>query len=568
MLDANSKRPFGGPDRESRKMQRVDLEGFAHSKVKLNELFLHWLSLQSSQELITGLLNDVAEGRPLPGIPSACPQSPTASSPTSSPRGLQGAGYSPPPRSPKNFRTHANRSAVDHELMHMGGDGGLRSPPLSPSVLHNRNIARQPLIDSSQVEEKRGRHANSIPTFFVPKVTVISVGQAEMELLQLRQAVAPYGQGMDLANFDVVVQDLWKLPKFFNKTMFERIAQGAEVVTEAQLVQYWRANLQHPDRSVRAFNVIKSTGRNVLTKEDFVPFVDDLMKEHPGLQFLKETPEFQERYGETVVARIFYSVNLHGNGKMTQIEMMNSNLLETMLGVDQQPDINLVNDYFSYEHFYVIYCKFWELDTDHDFLLSRDDLLRYTNHSLTYRVVERIFGGAPRALTSGVPDRMGYEDFIWFLLSEEEKGTTQAIDYWFRCLDMDGDNKLSPPDMLHFYTEQLHRMECMSQEIVSFEDILCQLSDMICPEIQGEITVKDIKACQMAPCFFNTLFNLNKFLAFEQRDPFTARQEQADDMTEWERFARHEYLRLTADEEEGEDLMDDLDADLDYNLYK
>ena len=54
MLDSNSKRPFGGLDRESRKMQRVaafaqsvwfgelawqvDLEGFAHSKVKLNEV--------------------------------------------------------------------------------------------------------------------------------------------------------------------------------------------------------------------------------------------------------------------------------------------------------------------------------------------------------------------------------------------------------------------------------------------------------------------------------------------------------------------------------------------------
>ena len=59
----------------------------------------------------------------------------------------------------------------------------------------------------------------------------------------------------------------------------------------------------------------------------------------------------------------------------------------------------------------------------------------------------------------------------------------------------------------------------------------------------------------MAGNFFNTLFNLNKFLAFEQRDPFINKQEQADDLTEWERFARAEYMRLTADEEEGEDLM-------------
>jgi hypothetical protein len=30
--------------------------------------------------------------------------------------------------------------------------------------------------------------------------------------------------------------------------------------------------------------------------------------------------------------------------------------------VDLEDDINAVTAYFSYEHFYVLYCKFWELD--------------------------------------------------------------------------------------------------------------------------------------------------------------------------------------------------------------
>jgi len=544
-------------------MQRVDLEGYAHSKIKLNELFLHWLSLGASHELIQNLLNDVAHGRPLPGIPTLCPQSP-GGSPTS-PRGAQPSPYSPPPRSPKNFR-NANRT--EHELMQLG-DGPIRSPPLSPGVPPQKHMPRQAL-DHQQVTQVRGRHAHRIPSFFVPKPTTMTASMADMELLQLRQALAPHGQqGMNCQAFASIVQAVWNLPKFFTQPLFTRLSQGALSITEEQVLAFWRAHMQHPDPAARAFAVMKSSDSDVLTPVDLIPFIDELMAEHPGLHFLKETPEFQERYGETVVGRIFYSVNLRGNGKMTLNEMTSSNLLECMLGVDAQPDINLVNDYFSYEHFYVIYCKFWELDTDHDFLLTRDDLLRYANHSLTYRVVERIFCGACRALSSGVEDRMGYEDFIWFLLSEEEKSTGQAVEYWFRCLDMDGDSQLNSADMLHFYTEQLHRMECMAQEIVSFQDILCQLSDMICPAVAGQITIKDIKASQMAGCFFNTLFNLNKFLAYEQRDPFTARQEQSDEMSEWERFARHEYLRLTADEEEGEELLDDIEGELDYNnIYK
>lgn len=35
--------------------------------------------------------------------------------------------------------------------------------------------------------------------------------------------------------------------------------------------------------------------------------------------------------------------------------------------------------------------QFWELDTDHDFFVTKEDLLRYGNHSLTYRIVDRIF---------------------------------------------------------------------------------------------------------------------------------------------------------------------------------
>jgi len=59
--------------------------------------------------------------------------------------------------------------------------------------------------------------------------------------------------------------------------------------------------------------------------------------------------------------------------------------------VSLQPCAALCFRYFSYEHFYVIYCKFWELDTDHDFLIDKENLVRYGNHALTYRIVDRIF---------------------------------------------------------------------------------------------------------------------------------------------------------------------------------
>nr|GMC94135.1 probable serine/threonine protein phosphatase 2A regulatory subunit B''delta isoform X2 [Ipomoea batatas] len=154
-----------------------------------------------------------------------------------------------------------------------------------------------------------------------------------------------------------------------------------------------------------------------------------------------------------------------------------------MLHADEEEDINKVLRYFSYEHFYVIYCKFWELDTDHDFLIDKENLIRYGNHALTYRIVDRIFSQVPRKFTSKVEGKMGYEDFVYFILSEEDKSSEPSLEYWFKCIDLDGNGILTRNEMQFFYEEQLHRMECMAQEPVLFEDILCQIVDMISPEV-------------------------------------------------------------------------------------
>lgn len=48
--------------------------------------------------------------------------------------------------------------------------------------------------------------------------------------------------------------------------------------------------------------------------------------------------------------------------------------------LEEETDINNVTEYFSYEHFYVIYCKFWELDKDHDLLVDKTDLRGHADH--------------------------------------------------------------------------------------------------------------------------------------------------------------------------------------------
>lgn len=71
--------------------------------------------------------------------------------------------------------------------------------------------------------------------------------------------------------------------------------------------------------------------------------------------------------------------------------------------------------------------------------------------------------------------KMSYTDFVIFLLAEEDKRHPRAIEYWFRCMDLDGDGFLSMYELEYFYDEQLQRMEAMGLECLPFEDCLCQV---------------------------------------------------------------------------------------------
>lgn len=92
-----------------------------------------------------------------------------------------------------------------------------------------------------------------------------------------------------------------------------------------------------------------------------------------------------------MIQRIFYVVNRSWTGRITMTELRRSNFLQTLALLEEEDDINQITDYFSYEHFYVIYCKFWELDTDHDLYIDPKDLSRYNDHGKTSKSRGYIF---------------------------------------------------------------------------------------------------------------------------------------------------------------------------------
>ena len=52
-------------------------------------------------------------------------------------------------------------------------------------------------------------------------------------------------------------------------------------------------------------------------------------------------------------------------------------------------------------------------------------------------------------------------------------------------MDLDGDGVLSMYELEHFYDEQCQKLEAMAIEPVPFEDCLCQMLDLVKPEVKG-----------------------------------------------------------------------------------
>lgn len=71
---------------------------------------------------------------------------------------------------------------------------------------------------------------------------------------------------------------------------------------------------------------------------------------------------------------------------------------------------------------------------------------------------------------------------------------THSIQYCFRCMDLDSYNVLYLYQLEYFYREQMQHLDTRAIEPLPFFDCMCQMLDLVKPQIQGE---RDWVLCSM-----------------------------------------------------------------------
>lgn len=145
------------------------------------------------------------------------------------------------------------------------------------------------------------------------------------------------------------------------------------------------------------------------------------------------------------------------------------------------------------------------------------EFTQYNYSALPDRIIDRIFSAAvirtpPEQRTVANPgpirqqpiETIGFEgikqtmqmdyffiifhiDFVCFLLAEEDKRHPTSLEYWFRCVDLDGDGQISLYEMEHFYEvikknieKDKNKFQGIEQKLMAKNMETLALRDVIC----------------------------------------------------------------------------------------
>jgi len=171
------------------------------------------------------------------------------------------------------------------------------------------------------------------------------------------------------------------------------------------------------------------------------------------------------------------------------------------------------SNWFSASSALRVYGQYLNLDINRNGMLCQEELRRFGTGTLTPVFIQRVF---EECMT--YEKEMDYKTYLDFVLAMDNKKEPQALQYFFKLLDVNHRNYLNSFDLLFYFKGVQDLMQLHKQEIVAFEDVKDEIFDMVRPIDPLKLTLQDLIRSGYGHTVINILIDLDGFWTYENRE--------------------------------------------------
>eukprot|EP01017_Pseudomicrothorax_dubius_P033347 TRINITY_DN4465_c0_g1_i7.p1 TRINITY_DN4465_c0_g1~~TRINITY_DN4465_c0_g1_i7.p1 ORF type:complete len:454 (+),score=131.29 TRINITY_DN4465_c0_g1_i7:71-1363(+) len=332
----------------------------------------------------------------------------------------------------------------------------------------------------------------------------------------LKEHVSAPKDGKERVNYDAFLTVASKLPpkcrQFFTASTF--IKFDRDDYGRIDIVAFFHSVV----RKVNLFqtriqiSLYDSIGNGYLREKDLENYIFELIPTFAQLQNLEDN--FYPFYVITAVRKFFFFLDPKRTGKIYIKDMITSPILAELYELRQErvsPE-ELKANWFSSQSAMRVYEKYLKLDIDHNGLLRKAELSRYS-WGLTEVFIDRIYEEYQT-----FEGEMDYKTFLDFVLAMENKKTPQSLQYFWRVLDVYGKGAIDTFIINMFFRQVVMKLEMKDKPGYNVEDVKDEIFDMAKPANGMAITFQDLLNCGVGDIIVSMLIDARAFYEYDQRE--------------------------------------------------
>eukprot|EP00930_Biecheleria_cincta_P014723 TRINITY_DN12540_c0_g1_i4.p1 TRINITY_DN12540_c0_g1~~TRINITY_DN12540_c0_g1_i4.p1 ORF type:complete len:478 (-),score=98.37 TRINITY_DN12540_c0_g1_i4:356-1789(-) len=261
-------------------------------------------------------------------------------------------------------------------------------------------------------------------------------------------------------------------------------------------------------------------GCGYLREKDMENFIFEMIPTLPQLNSLQE--EFYPFYVFTAVRKFFFFLDPKRTGRLRIRDLLSSPILPELYELRQEQPLRASeaeSNWFSMQSALKVYGAYLYLDADQNGMLSKNELSRYGSGMLTDIFIDRVFEEYQTYRDAETGEReMDYKTFLDFVLAMENKNTHQAIQYFFKLIDIQQSGYIDGFTINYFFQAVIQQLQHKGPDIPSVHDVKCEIFDMVKSKQTGLISVQDLMECRQGGTVLSMLIDAAAFWRYDNRE--------------------------------------------------